>query len=223
MFMNKKKLALLFLTIFASKSIEANSTNTHFQPTTFYLVRHGQTDWNVQKKIQGHADISLNDAGRKEASLLKEKIKNLPITVCFASDLKRAYETAEILTAELLLPIQKDQRLRERNYGPWEGHLTNEYFTLKPEERIGTESNESIRKRVFELLQEIANNSSGDSVLLVTHGGVIRNMLIQILNLDCTVDEIEAANGAILQLAFIDGQWTVQDFQGIKFLNKQNK
>ena len=86
-----------------------------------YLVRHGQTDWNLEKKTQGHTDISLNDNGREQALRVSDLLRNYKIDKIYSSDLLRASETAEIINKCLNLNIILDNRLREINYGDLEG------------------------------------------------------------------------------------------------------
>ena len=82
-----------------------------------YLVRHGQTDWNIEKKTQGHTDIPLNENGRKQAQILAQSISNLKIDRIISSDLLRAKETAEIINERFGNNISLDERIREINYG----------------------------------------------------------------------------------------------------------
>ncbi len=112
---------ILFYLLFIPCAFLFSAENPDEAATVFYIVRHGQTDWNVQKKIQGHADIPLNDTGRAQAAELSETLGPIAFDYCFSSDLQRAAETALILNRNS--SIQVDQRLRERNFGPWEGCL----------------------------------------------------------------------------------------------------
>ena len=86
-----------------------------------YLIRHGQTDWNLEKKTQGHTDISLNENGKEQAKLVSRIISNYKIDKIYSSDLLRAKETAEIINENFGLNIILDNRLREINYGDLEG------------------------------------------------------------------------------------------------------
>ena len=83
-----------------------------------YVVRHGQTDWNIEHRIQGHQDIPLNDKGVEEANFLKDELSDIDFDLVFSSPLKRAYKTAEIITKK---PIRIDDRLIERYNGKLEG------------------------------------------------------------------------------------------------------
>lgn len=184
--------------------------------TTFCIVRHGQTNWNAEKRIQGQADIPLNEAGRAEAAKLASLLDHMQFAKCFSSDLKRASETAQILrdTLSSKISISHDKRLRERNFGHWEGHLQSEFYA-NPENRKDIESNESMNQRVFQVLQEIASKHRDDNILIVTHGGIIRNLIIKINGLNCSVDDIETKNTAILKIEYDKDKWSISEMQGI--------
>ncbi len=91
--------------------------------TEILLVRHGQTDWNLEGRIQGHSDIPLNSTGISQSEVLAESIKHDPFDAVFSSDLSRAMQTAQIISARLRVPLYCDSRLREVNHGAWEGML----------------------------------------------------------------------------------------------------
>ena len=86
-----------------------------------YVTRHGQTDWNLLQKIQGKADIALNDTGRKQARITRDQLQDVPFDILFVSPLKRAYETAVIINEPHRVPIVKDERIIERDFGILEG------------------------------------------------------------------------------------------------------
>ena len=86
-----------------------------------FVVRHGQTEWNVMKKMQGSADIELNEKGLSQASDTADMLRDLAFDIIFCSPLKRAKQTAEIINDDRGLNIIFDERLRERNYGEFEG------------------------------------------------------------------------------------------------------
>ena len=151
---------------------------------TLFLVRHGQTDWNAQRRWQGHADPPLNDAGRAEARALAKRLAGTGLKRVYASDLARARETAEIVGAALGLPVEIDARLREVDVGEWSGLTMAEIEERFPEglerRRAGGtgwaqgEQFEAMGERVLEALRDIAARDSGESALVVTHGGPIR-------------------------------------------------
>jgi len=166
------------------------------QYCTFYLVRHGQTEWNIKKRMQGQKDSPLTDLGIKQAKELGKKFKNIHFDAVFSSDLLRAKRTAEIVVAEKKLAIITTKLLRERNFGQYEGYnwekfyekfnqslkkykkLTeDEYFRHKLE---GVESDEEVVGRFITFIREIAVGYLGKQVMLVSHGGLIRVLLIHL-------------------------------------------
>ncbi len=145
-----------------------------------YLVRHGQTDWNVVHRTQGHMDIPLNDVGRKQAEILAEKMTCLKIDKIISSDLLRAFETAQIINRKRNAPLIRDIRLREVNYGDLEGVLgsmiTQETWCLfdNAPHQLHAESMSSVFNRVGSLLSQL---NMDEHILLVTHGGSMRMMM----------------------------------------------
>ena len=195
------------------------SLETHSEQTTLYIVRHGQTDWNVQGKLQGHADIPLNNTGRAEAAGLSERIGKIDFDVCFSSDLQRAVETAQILSTTHPFVIKSVPTLRERNYGCWEGRLFSELLEYEKEGRplLNIESDEEIQKRIFPLLDQIVNNYSGATVLIVTHGSVLRSLVAHLLNIDTSsILSIQMKTMATLKLIASNGKYEIQEMTDIQ-------
>lgn len=159
------------------------------------MVRHGQTDWNFEKRYQGHQDIPLNATGRQQARELAGVLQNETIEAIYSSDLGRAKETSEIIATPLSIPINYDPRLREMSFGLWEGQTFTEIYRDYPTEFEewfrhtsdytvpGGESVNQLLERFQDFLADVSARHSG-SVLLVTHGGVIRAFLFSILGKD---------------------------------------
>ena len=152
-----------------------------------YLIRHGQTDWNVERKIQGQTDIPLNINGKQQAKEAAEEIANLKIDKIISSDLSRAKETAEIINKKVGAEITYDKRLREVNYGDFEGIQIDKFtdkdwviFNETPE-KIKGESRQQVYDRVKSFIDEIKDD---ENVLVVTHGGSLRMMLYYANNTD---------------------------------------
>jgi 2,3-bisphosphoglycerate-dependent phosphoglycerate mutase len=141
--------------------------------TTLLLVRHGETDWNAEGRLQGHTDRPLNDYGRRQARELAERLAGEErVDAVYTSDLGRARETAEIVGARLGLPVGIDPDLREKDWGTWEG-LTGDERVLV--ELVG-ESTEAHRERVMRALDRIAASHPSGRVVVVTHGGSLRRV-----------------------------------------------
>jgi broad specificity phosphatase PhoE len=140
--------------------------------TALLLVRHGETDWNADGRLQGHTDRPLSDFGRRQARQLAEDLAEEKLDAIYASDLSRARETAEIVGARLGLAVVIDPDLREKDWGTWEG--------LTPIERdrvefVG-ESTKAHQERMLAALRRIADRHPGGRVLVVTHGGSMRRV-----------------------------------------------
>ncbi len=143
-----------------------------------YLVRHGQTDWNVLKKRQGHANIPLNEEGIKQANNLKEELKDIKFDYVFTSPLDRAFETAKIVSETN--PII-DDRLIERNNGKLEGLTADEIAKLKEDsnysdELYEAESINDLQKRAEDFIKDILDKYPNKNILIVTHVGLIINI-----------------------------------------------
>lgn len=164
---------------------------------TFYIVRHGETDWNKEGRYQGHSGVPLNETGRQQAGETREKLKHIHFDAIFSSDLLRAKETAEILAIERNLAVQTSALLRERNQGNLEGRYGKEVkkeFKKEFEklEKLSTEeqwkhkrnqqyeSNEELVSRVIRFLRETAVAYPGKTILITTHGGPIRTLLMHL-------------------------------------------
>jgi broad specificity phosphatase PhoE len=158
--------------------------------TTILLVRHGQTDWNLSRRLQGHTDLPLNERGREQARVLAAELAEEPIDAVYSSDLVRAHETARIVAERHGLDVTAIDDLRERHFGTWEGLSDDEIQTRFPEAAAGVwgdgETREAMARRVFDALQRIADTHPGGHVLVVSHGGPLRVVLRH-----CGVDGVE--------------------------------
>lgn len=141
-----------------------------------YLVRHGQTDWNAQGILQGQQDIELNAEGIAQAERLREELRETPFAACYASDLRRAQRTAEIIVELQGLEVRTHPQLRERYLARHEGQpypKDKRHWELGPE----AEKIDEVRERFRERLLTIAAAHLGQSVLVVAHSGPIRFFL----------------------------------------------
>lgn len=150
--------------------------------TKFCLIRHGQTDWNLEGRYQGQSDVPLNETGRAQARALAEKLAGQSFDAAYASDLSRARETAEIVAAALHLPVTLEKRLREIHQGEWEGQLVDDikarYADVWQQRAIDPasirppqgETVGEVAARVSAALEEISRAHPQGSVLVVSHG-----------------------------------------------------
>jgi alpha-ribazole phosphatase len=156
------------------------------------LVRHGQTEWNAQQRYQGHSDLPLNQAGLEQARQLAGRLQALQIDLVFSSDLRRALQTAEILIGSRQIEIRPDPRLREMNFGMLEGHTFEEARERWPETIArwladynqppeGGERIVEFSQRVSRFYSEIRQSCDGKNVLIVAHGGPLREIIQYVL------------------------------------------
>ncbi len=146
------------------------------------LIRHGQTNWNRQKRIQGRTDNLLNDAGRAEAEKVAEYLrKNDPHwDLVFSSPLKRALETGQIIASRLSLPGPIiHPGLTERQFGEFEGTVINEntFPSIMQEQVPGLESKADLQARVLKTINDIAKNYPCEKILIITHSHFIKGLL----------------------------------------------
>ena len=153
--------------------------------TTLILVRHGETDWNADGRLQGHTDRPLNDFGRRQARELAAKLAGDELEAIYASDLVRARETAEIVGERLGLTTVLDPDLREKDWGNWEGLTAVERDRV---EFVG-ESTEKHAERTLRALRRIAERHPAGRVLVVTHGGSMRRVQAAVLGMALPVVE----------------------------------
>ena len=150
--------------------------------TTILLARHGETDWNAQRRVQGHSDTPLNDRGREQARNLAGELADERIDAVYSSDLLRAHETARIVADQRALGVTAIRDLRERHFGTWEGLTDEEIFTRYPEVLDGgpwgdAETQDEMAERVLGALLRIAESHPEQRILVVSHGGPLRRVL----------------------------------------------
>ena len=142
-----------------------------------FVVRHGQTEWNVMKKMQGSADIELNEKGLSQASDTANMLRDSSFDVIFCSPLKRAKQTAEIINDDRGLNIIFDERLRERNYGEFEGTSKssfdyNEFWSYQKNMKYEKAENiQDFFERIYHFLDDITSKEY-NNILIVCHAGV---------------------------------------------------
>src|SRR5574343_27237 len=155
------------------------------QPTRICLVRHGETEWNAERRIQGQIDIGLNEVGRRQAVAAGRWLKQSGIVALYSSDLKRAWTTAQAIGAELGLQPAAVPEMRERRYGVFEGLSYDEAKQRHPAGYAAFEgrnagydfdNGESLLamfERVTGKLKQLAAAHAGQTIAVVLHGGVL--------------------------------------------------
>lgn len=157
--------------------------------TDILLIRHGETDWNVDKRLQGHIDIPLNDEGRRQADALARTLAAEPLDAIYASDLSRARDTAQAVAHRQGQAVQLDIALRERCFGGFEGLLPDDIAQRYPVDYAAWRAREPDARfpageRIAETMREfyeravnavcrLASNPGHRKIAIVSHGGVL--------------------------------------------------
>jgi broad specificity phosphatase PhoE len=160
--------------------------------TTLILWRHGTTEWNAERRVQGHTDAALSALGHAQAAQAAPLLAARKPDVIVASDLTRASDTAAALAALIDLPVRREPRLRERSYGDWEGltlpEIAEQFPAAAARQRAGEhdlghgiEPPADVMKRVGEALREVADATPGGTVVVATHSGTARYGMFELL------------------------------------------
>lgn len=175
-------------------------------------VRHGRTDWNVARRIQGRTDVPLNDAGRQDARRAATRLGRETWHAIYTSPLGRATETAQIIGAHLgLVPISRSC-LIERNYGALEGTLVGRRRrrSRRRTKVPGMESDTNLRSRAVACVEGLAQEHPGQKIVIVSHGGFINALLYVLSGGKAGTCITRLANGSISQiLRDAAGNWSI--------------
>ncbi len=194
--------------------------------TQFWLVRHGETEWNAIRRLQGWLDIPLSPIGIKQAEQLGDYLRSpsfqTPIDIVASSDLSRAYETARIAASHFGLPIEGSRDLRERSYGIYEGQ---EWASLNDAQagvnfhdpRQDVEQGESLRDfsaRIVKAFEALAQRYKGRNILVFAHGGVIDIAWRRAGRLSLDAQRVDPILNASINHFSIDGNndWQIVDW-----------
>lgn len=158
-----------------------------------YVMRHGETDWNAELRLQGCADISLNENGRRLAKITGEALKDVSFDMVFSSPLCRALETAKLVLGDRDIPVVTDTRIREISFGEWEGRRCGTEFGEIPQDMLdnffhapekyvappGGESFEEILARTRGFYDELVQKKEyeNSNILITSHGAAVRALL----------------------------------------------
>ncbi len=185
--------------------------------THLLLIRHGETDWNVEGRWQGQTDVPLNRKGIEQAEQVAGQLKDQTIDIIYTSDLQRAFETARRLADGRDIPVKADPRLREINRGDWEGLLASEiesrYETEFRTRRVdplniappGGETARQVQDRALEVVYEIIDRHPCETVGIVSHGFTLALVRVQFSGLPIQAAwDLVPQNGEIIALS-VDG------------------
>lgn len=197
---------------------------------TFYIVRHGETDWNAQHLIQGHSDISLNANGELQAKELAEELKDVEFDMIFSSDLMRAKKTAEIIALEKRLAVVTTEILRERRFGRFEGvhvlelkEVDEILKSLDKEARFkfrsdkDAESDKDLINKLIPFIREVAIGNPKGKILIVSHGGVLSALIRHIEGVNPFRVKINNLGYIVIES---DGvEMVIKDKKGVRYEN----
>ena len=162
---------------------------------TLLIVRHGETAWNAEGRIQGHTDIGLSENGAQQARSLGQRLADRQIDVAYSSDLKRTSETARLALGHRNVVLNETPRLREYHKGIFEGMTLTEIQTQFPDEYPkylekdlsyapeGGETTRDASTRMASIFQEIKAKHLDETVLVVSHGGALRAAMVSLLGM----------------------------------------
>ncbi|HBL56337.1 MAG TPA: histidine phosphatase family protein [Candidatus Lambdaproteobacteria bacterium] len=198
--------------------------------TELILIRHGETVWNSQQRMQGHSNSDLSEEGRAQIESLGQWMKNVSFDHIYSSDSLRARQTAEAITKYSGHTLKIDQRLREKNLGVFEGLTTEEAKERHPEifrlfKTAGSnyvidegESTQQLLDRALEFIEEIRLLQPDQRVVLVTHGGVVRVLIKHTLGLSVgSPTRFLIKNTGLFRLVWNE-KWLVAQMGGVSHL-----
>ncbi len=197
--------------------------------TKIYLIRHGRTDWNALRILQGRIERDLDEEGRRQAHEAGERFADKSFKAIYSSKMGRALQTAEIIAQKHKLSVCPIDDLHEVSYGPYEGMSIAEYekkFAKKLEERRQLPKNEQVFYRVAEEVEthqevvrrvlprinELGSLHLGETILIVSHGAVIRSLLLH-LHQERNLGFPRIRNGGHIVLQYDKGSLTVLEYE----------
>ncbi len=202
--------------------------------TQILLVRHGETDWNKAQRLQGHIDIGLNEQGIVQAKLLGSALAQEKIDIAYSSDLSRALDTANTITAHHDVPTFIDANLRERCYGEIQGMTYQEIEQQLPDNHrawhsrnpdfqpLGGETLRQFYERVTTSIERIAKNHLGQVILIVAHGGVLDCMYRHATQMDITEKrKVELLNTSLNRIKYHGSRFEIESWGDVSHLQDQ--
>ncbi|MGE7602873.1 histidine phosphatase family protein [Peribacillus sp. NPDC097675] len=188
--------------------------------TTICIVRHGETDWNVQGKLQGQTDIPLNESGKIQARKCGEFLSKDTWDVMISSPLKRAKETAEIIAQLVDSPIILKEEFIEKNFGDAEGMSADEREVAFVDKNYPNQENdEYLRERLLKGLQDIVTEYPDKKVILVAHGAVIHMILRMMSNESIVSKQTKLSNACLSTIKYELNSWIITDFNQVNHLS----
>ncbi len=188
--------------------------------TLICLVRHGQTDWNAEGKLQGRTDIELNQNGIFQAQQCRNALSDMDWDLIITSPLKRAKETAEIINVELNIPLIEMEHFIERYYGDAEGMTEAERMAAFPNKNYSNQEERiALTKRVVNGIEKINELYKGKKIVVVAHGAVINSILTHLSNGEIGSGRTRLSNACISNIEFFGEEWKVKNYNQIDHLH----
>jgi probable phosphoglycerate mutase len=201
--------------------------------TLLTLVRHGETEWNVNMRLQGMQNSKLTSLGKHQIELLADTLKYSFFDAIISSDLKRAMQTADVINKHHKLVIEKNENLRERNFGIFEGltreeiqdkysRAHKEYLERRDNYRIPQgESLNEFYNRVVNELNLVVTNNLGKRILIVSHGGILDCVMRMVFDYPLSSRRcFSISNAAINILSVIEGKWSIEQWGNVDHLKE---
>ncbi|OPJ57203.1 histidine phosphatase family protein [Alkalithermobacter paradoxus] len=163
---------------------------------TFFIVRHGETQWNIEGKTQGHGDSKLTEEGKRQAENIAKRLSKYDIDFIYSSDLGRTKETSAIISNILSKDVNYLESLREINFGKWEGLTIDEIkktytdvyriWRNEPHKAIipDGENLVALKERIYKQVINLNKNHTNSNILLISHGMTIKVLLLSLLGSD---------------------------------------
>jgi len=202
--------------------------------TRFLLVRHGETAWNVEGRIQGHVDIALNALGQAQARALGERLVHDQFDAVYSSDLVRAYETARCALRKADHNVLRERRLRERHLGVLQGLTGPEAMSRQPaawnafksrDPALALEGGESLDeffRRVVGFVEELVHRHAGARLLLVTHGGVLDALYRHAIGMPLArARDFPVYNASLNVICHEEDRWSIESWADISHLPQE--
>ncbi|GLF91105.1 putative phosphatase PhoE [Bacillus safensis] len=191
--------------------------------TTICLVRHGETDWNAAKRIQGRTDIPLNDTGKWQAEQTGLYLKDVHWDVVISSPLTRAKETAHLILKQVHAPLVIMDDFIERDYGDAEGMSFEERQKLFPDKQYpNMEPLETIQDRMLEGIEKVRVAYPDQHVLIVAHGAAIHALLTILSDERMDLQNTRLVNACLNDVEWTDGKWKVRDYNVVSHLTQSS-
>lgn len=200
--------------------------------TRILFIRHGETVFNIEGKIQGNLDSPLTEIGQRQARAVAHRLRHTPPAHIYTSDLGRALATAQLIAQAIHCPLATDERLRERNMGIFQGLTFDEIARRYPDESgrlktatvdyipTGGESADQTRQRAWTALNEFADRHPGQEIAVISHGAVIAAVIRHILGMPYEVRRsFKIFNAGINVLTRKNNHWAVETLGDICHLN----